>query len=69
MNTPKISGSWFIKLQVSNNDGELLSGLLIKEKAGSPDPVQEVLPKLTSIEFWAIDSLLTTTQMISKAIN
>ena len=57
MNTAKISGSWPARLQVINGDGESLSGSLIKEKAGSPEPVQETVPKLTSNEFWATDGM------------
>ena len=59
MNTAKISGSWPARLQVINGEGEILSGSLIKEKAGTPEPVQEPVPKLTSNEFCAIDLLLT----------
>jgi len=51
MNTAKISGSWFARLQVINCEGETLSGSLIKEKAGSAEPVQELVPKLTNNEF------------------
>lgn len=55
MKTPKIFGNCFARLQVTNDDGEMLSGSLIKEKAGSPEPVQETVPKLTSSEFCATD--------------
>jgi len=55
MNTAKISGNCVARLQVINGDGELLRGSLIKEKAGSPEPAQETVPKLTSNEFWATD--------------
>ena len=51
MNTAKISGSWPARLQLISGDGETLKGSLIKEKAGSPEPAQEAVPKLTSSEF------------------
>ena len=68
MNTAKISGSWFARLQVINCEGEALRGSLIKEKAGSAELVQELVPKLTSSEFCAIH-LLFIAMMMSKVIN
>ena len=68
MNTAKISGSWSARLQVINCEGETLSGSLIKEKAGSAEPVQELVPKLTNSEFWATDVRLVI-MMMNKAID
>ena len=67
MNTAKISGNWFARPQVINGEGETPSGSFIKEKAGTPDPVQEPVPKLTSNEFWPIDLLLTLKVIRSRA--
>jgi hypothetical protein len=68
MNTAKMSGSWPARLQVINGDGDNPSGSLIKEKAGSPEPVHEFVPKFTSSEFWAPD-VWAIVQMMSEAIN
>ena len=72
MKTAKTSGNCLARLQEINGDGELLSGSLIKEKAGSPEPVQELVPKLTSSEFWAEDfwnAAVKTVRAMNEQIN
>ena len=49
-----------------NDDAESVSGSLIREKAGSPEPLHELVPKLTSNEFCATEILLNEALKINR---
>lgn len=56
MKTANISGTWAPTLQVVSDEDAFPNGSFINEKEGAPEPLQELVPKFTSMEFCALDA-------------